>query len=353
MPGTKSHYICPNCEAICGLELTVEDNKVIDIRGNKDDLMSLGHVCPKGVALMELNDDPDRLRTPMVRKNGRLAPTGWHEAFTIIDEKLSAVRQKHGKEAVAFYVGNAALGSTAFDLGFPILYEALGTPYLFTANSVDALPKLLTCSKMYGDDYTNPVPDIDRTRYLLIIGANPMVSNGSLWLATNFRKRLRDLKARNGKLVVVDPRRTETAKLADRHYPVRPGQDQYFLLGLLHVIFRDGLSQTGAIASHLSGLAEIEALAKPVSLQQVSDTCGIDMPAIETIAHELATAENAGVYGRVGTTTQKYGTVVSWLIEVINIVTGNLDKPGGVMFAKAPAFSANTRGKPGIGEPAT
>ena len=351
MPGTKSHYICPNCEAICGLELAVEDNKVIDIRGNKDDLMSLGHVCPKGVALMELNDDPDRLRTPMVRKNGRLAPTGWHEAFTIIDEKLSAVRQKHGKESVAFYVGNAALGSTAFDLGFPILYEALGTPYLFTANSVDALPKLLTCSKMYGDDYTNPVPDIDRTRYLLIIGANPMISNGSLWLATNFRKRLRDLEARNGKLVVIDPRRTETAKMADRHYHIRPGQDQYFLLGLLHVIFRDGLSQTDDIASYISGLDEIEALAKSVSLRQVSDTCGVDMPTIRTVAHELAKAENAGVYGRVGTTTQKYGTVVSWLIEVINIVTGNLDKPGGMMFAKAPAFSANTRGKPGIGEP--
>ena len=351
MSRRESYYICPNCEAICGLKLTIEENKVVGIKGNSEDLMTLGHVCPKGVALMELADDPDLLRTPMVRTNGKLVPASWDEAFAVINEKLSDIIRRYGKESVALYVGNATLRSTAFNTGFLSLYEALATPHLYTANSVDALPKILTCTEMYGDESTNPVPDIDRTDYLLIIGANPIVSNGSLWLATNFRKRLRDLKKRNGKLVVVDPRRTETAKIADRHLFIRPGQDQYFLLAVLHVIYRDRLSKTAAIAPFVSGLDTIEALAKLVSLEQMSANCGIDASTIETIAHELATRESAGVYGRVGSTTQKYGTVTSWLIEVINIVTGNLDKPGGMMFARAPSFAANTRGKPGTGEP--
>lgn len=351
MPGRKRFYQCPNCEAICGLVLTLGDNQVVDIRGNKGDLMTLGHVCPKGAALAEMRNDPDRLRTPMVRKEGRLQSASWNEAFTVIDEKLTSLIRKYGNDSVAMYVGHAIMRSTAFSIGFPMLFEALKTPYLFTCDSLDALPRYLVCAEMFGHELTNPVADIDRSQYLLIIGSNPMVSNASMWVSTNFEKRLRKLKARNGKLTVIDPRRTRTARLADRHHYIRPGQDQYFLLALLHILFRDELTRTDSIAAFLSGVDEIETLVKSLPLQQLSDACEIAIPDIELIANELASAESAAIYGRLGTTSQKYGTVNSWLIEVLNIVTGNLDKAGGVMFPRAPAFSPNTKGQPGKGEP--
>ncbi|MCK9503407.1 MAG: molybdopterin-dependent oxidoreductase [Porticoccaceae bacterium] len=348
----KQYRICPICEATCGLELTVEHDQVVAIRGNSDDLISLGHVCPKGVALMELRDDPDRVRTPMVRKNGVLVPASWNEAFAYIQEKLSAVIKNHGRESVALYIGNATIGSMAFMVGFPVLLKSLATPQLYTAGTLDHIPKLLTCAEMYGDVFSNPVPDIDRSQYLLILGANPMVSNGSLWLAPGFRGRVKDMKKRGGKLVVIDPRRTETARIADQHFFIRPGTDPYFLLGLLHVMFRDDLVKTEASAAMLAGLESVEAMVKDISLAAMASLCGIAAKNIEAMAYELVNTQCAGVYGRVGSTTQEQGTVTSWLIEVVNIVAGNLDIPGGMMFPKAPAFAANTKGQPGIGKKA-
>jgi len=347
---TTHHQICPVCEATCGLALQVRDKRVVGIRGNPDDVLTLGHVCPKGVALMELGDDPDRLRTPMVRRNGRLEPATWDEAFAVIGARLAELKAQHGAQSLALFIGNATIGTTAFTLGYPLLLAALGTPQLYTAGSFDHLPKLFVCQQMYGHQFSNPVPDIDRAEYLLVIGANPMVSNGSLWLATGFRTRVKSLQGRGGRLVVIDPRRSETAKIADRHHFIRPGRDPYFLLGLIHVLCRDHLSQTGPIQDHLAGLSEIEALAAAVDLPRLSGACGIAAADIEAIAHTLATTARAGVYGRVGATTQEHGTVTSWLIEVVNILAGNLDREGGMMFPKPAAFAANTQGRPGSGE---
>ncbi len=342
----KQNYVCPICEANCGLELTVEDGDVTAIRGNAHDKVSLGHICPKGASLMALRDDPDRLTTPMVRKDGKLVAATWDEAFAAIEDRLGAVIAEHGRESLAMYIGNATIGTTAYMAGFPMLFATLGTPHLYTAGTLDHVPKLLTCEEMYGNSFTNPVPDIDRMDYLLIIGGNPIVSNGSLWLATGFRKRHQAMQARGGRLVVIDPRRTETAKVADQHLFIRPGTDSWFLLGLLHVMFRDGLADVSAVSDHLSGLEEVRAIADSVSLEQVSGQTGIAGEDIAAIARALCATPRAGVYGRVGATTQEHGTLTSWLIEVVNIVAGNLDQPGGMMFPKAPAFAANTRGKP-------
>lgn len=351
MAGQKRHYVCPICEANCGLELTVENGDVTSIRGNPGDKTSFGHICPKGASLKVLRDDPDRLTAPMVRRNGKLEPASWDEAFAVIEERLGAIVAEHGRQSLAMYIGNATIGTTAYMAGFPILAGAMGTPQLYTAGSIDHLPKLFACETMYGNSYTNPVPDIDRMDYLLMIGANPMVSNGSLWHATGFRARNKALQDRGGKLVVVDPRRTETAKVANRHLYIRPGTDSWFMLGLLHVIFRDGLEDLSAIASFVNGTGDVRAIAAEVSLETASARTGIASEDIVSIAHDLCRTERAGVYGRVGSTTQEHGTLTSWLIEVVNAVSGNLDRPGAMMFPKAPAFAANTKGKPGAPGP--
>jgi anaerobic selenocysteine-containing dehydrogenase len=350
MSGHTAYRVCPICEANCGLEVTVEEERVIAIRGNENDKISLGHVCPKGVALMELRDDPDRVRTPMIRKEGKLVEASWEEAFAVIKEKFADIKSKYGSEALALYIGNATIGTTPFMVGYQMLLQCMGTQNLYTAGSMDHLPKLLTCKEMYGWEYTNPVPDIDNSDYILMIGANPMVSNGSLWLATGFRKRLKAMQARGGELEVIDPRFTETAKVADNHNFIKPGQDPYFLLGLLHVIYRDDLINPGIAASHVNGLAEIQQLAATINLAQMSENCGIEVSNIERIAHKLANTERAGIYGRVGSSTQIHGTLTSWLTEVINIITGKVDIPGGMMFPKAAAFSINTMGEPGKGQ---
>ena len=277
MSGHTAYRVCPICEANCGLEVTVEEERVIAIRGNENDKISLGHVCPKGVALMELRDDPDRVRTPMIRKEGKLVEASWEEAFAVIKEKFADIKSKYGSEALALYIGNATIGTTPFMVGYQMLLQCMETQNLYTAGSMDHLPKLLTCKEMYGWEYTNPVPDIDNSDYILMIGANPMVSNGSLWLATGFRKRLKAMQARGGELEVIDPRFTETAKVADNHNFIKPGQDPYFLLGLLHVIYRDDLINPGIAASHVNGLAEIQQLAATIDLAQMSENCGIEV----------------------------------------------------------------------------
>lgn len=350
MAETKiAHRICPVCEAGCGLEVATRGREIVGIRGDDEDFFSRGHICPKGVALKDLDGDPDRLRRPLVRRGGKLEPASWQEAFAAIEAALPAIRSAYGPHAVAVYIGNPTAHNLGLAVGFGALAQALGTRNLFTAGTIDQVPKQFACGLLFGDTLTVPVPDIDRCDYLLMLGANPMVSNGSLWMVPDFKGRLREMRARGGRLVVVDPRRTETAAVADAHFFIRPGTDAHFLLALLHVLFRDGLAGPGALAAHIAGYAEIEALARKVPLAAMSAQCGISVEAIEEIAQALATTERAAVYGRFGTTTQKHGALASWLIEVVNVVAGNLDRPGGAMFAKPPAFAANTRGEPGRG----
>jgi anaerobic selenocysteine-containing dehydrogenase len=346
---TVHHRICPFCEACCGLELTVADGRVQRIRGHAADVFSGGYLCPKGVALKDLHEDPDRLRTPLIRRNGRLVEAGWDEAFAEIESRLTPIIASHGPDSVALALGNPAVHKAGLLLYGPRLGRALGSKNVYSASTLDQMPKHLSSGLMFGDWLSFPVPDLERTDYLLMLGANPMVSNGSLWTVPNFRDKAKALRARGGQLIVVDPRRTETAKAADQHIFIRPGGDVFLLLGMAHVLFAEKLVRLGRLAPHLAGLEELERAVAGFPPERVAPRCGIEAATIRSLARSLAAAERGVIYGRIGTCTQEYGTLCNWLIEALNILTGHFDEPGGAMFPKAAAFQGNTMGKPGIG----
>ena len=344
------HRICPLCEACCGLELKVSGNKVISIRGHDEDVFSRGYICPKGVSLKDLHEDPDRLRKPLVKRDGKFVETSWEEAFAEIERRLPPILAQHGPDAVAALAGNPSVHKFGLITYFARLARALGTRNIFSASTLDQMPKQLSVGLMFGHWLSFPVPDIERSDFLLIIGANPMVSNGSLWTVPDFRGKAKAMRARGGRIVVVDPRRTETAEVADAHHFIRPGADVYFLLGMVHTLFDEKLVRLGRLAEHVAGVAEVESAVKDFSPEKVAVRCGIEAGTIRNLARELARSERAAVYGRMGTCVQEYGTLCSWLIDVLNVLTGHLDREGGAMFAKAAAFAANTAGKPGIGK---
>ena len=343
------HRICPLCEACCGLEIRTRDGQVLGVRGAEDDVFSAGYICPKGVALKDLHEDPDRLRTPLVRRDGKLQPASWDEAFAEIGRRLPAIQQAHGRDAVAVTVGNPSAHKMSLLLYFGRLAKALGTKNVFSASTLDQMPKQLSAGLMFGHWLSIPVPDIERTQWLLVIGANPIASNGSLWTVPDFRGKSKALRARGGRLVVIDPRRTETAAVADEHHFIRPGSDVFLLAAMVHTLFEEGLVRTGRLTPHLSGLDALRPALAAFTPEAVAARCGIEAAAIRRLARELAGAERAAVYGRIGTCTQAFGTLSSWLVDVLNVLTGHLDEPGGAMFPKAAAFAANTMGVPGRG----
>jgi anaerobic selenocysteine-containing dehydrogenase len=341
---------CPLCEATCGLQITVADGAVARIRGDRDDVLSHGFVCPKGASLQELHEDPDRVRTPLLRgPDGALRPATWDEAFAEIDRRLPAIRAAHGNDGVAVYVGNPSAHNLSTLIYGRVVLKALGTRNIFSASTVDQFPKQMASALMFGSGTTVAVPDVDRTDHLLILGANPLASNGSLLTAPDMRGRLRAIRARGGKVVVVDPRRTRTAREADEHHFIRPGTDALLLFALAHTLFDEQLADLGALATHVAGLDDVRALAAPFAPEVVAGACGIAAPEIRRMARELAAAPSAAVYGRIGTTTQRFGTTASWLVDVLNVVTGNLDRPGGAMFPLVATGAANTIGEPGRG----
>jgi anaerobic selenocysteine-containing dehydrogenase len=341
--------ICPLCEATCGLAFTVEDGRVVSIRGDPEDVFSRGYLCPKAVALKDLHDDPDRVRRPLVRRDGRLVEAGWDEAFEEIDRLLGGLIARHGREAIGLALGNPVAHKMSLSLYVRRLARALGSRSIFSASTLDQMPKQLACGLMFGDPFSVPVPDLDRTDLLLVIGANPAVSNGSLWTVPDVRGGIRDLRARGGRLIVIDPRRSETAQLADVHHFIRPGADLFLLLALVHALFDEGRARPGRLQDHLNGLPELRQAVAPYGPEAMAAHCGIAAPALRELARELAGARRAAVYGRLGTCTQVNGTLNSWLIDALNILTGQLDRPGGVLFPKAAAFAANTIGTPGRG----
>ncbi|MCG2583704.1 molybdopterin-dependent oxidoreductase [Massilia sp. TS11] len=345
-----SQRICPLCEACCGLEIEHDSGRVLRIRGHDADLFSHGFLCPKAVALGDLHHDPDRLRQPMLRRDGRLVPVSWEQAWDEAEQRLGAVLAKHGPQAVATVLGNPVSHKMGLTLYFPRLARALGTRQMYSASSVDQMPKMLAVGLMYGTWLSVPVPDIERSDYLLVIGANPMVSNGSLWTVPDFRGKAKALRARGGKLVVIDPRRSETAQAADAWHPIRPGADAFFLLGFAHTLIAEGLADLRHLADHVAGLDALRTALAPYPPERMAARCAIDAETIRTLAREFARAPRAALYGRIGTCTQSFGTLSSWLIDVINVLCGRLDAQGGMLFPKAPAFAANTRGKPGIGK---
>jgi anaerobic selenocysteine-containing dehydrogenase len=349
--GHRTEYrTCPLCEATCGLEITLEGERVESIRGDKDDVFSHGFICPKGFALKELHDDPDRVRTPLIRQpDGSFAPASWDEAFALIDERLSPILAGD-RNAAAVYLGNPSAHNLSNLLYGRVLIRALGTRNNYSASTVDQFPKQMASALMFGTGTTVAVPDLDRTDYLLMLGANPLQSNGSLMTSPDTRGRLRAIRARGGKLVVIDPRRTRTAEEADEHHFIRPGTDAHFLFALANVLFEEGLADPGARLTEIaSGLDDVERLAAPFTPEAAASATGIDADDIRRIARELAAAPSAAVYGRIGTCTQEFGTLASWLVDVLNFLTGNLDSEGGAMFPLGAAGHANATGAPGKG----
>src|SRR6478735_238567 len=257
---------CPLCEAGCGLELTVADGVVEKIRGDADDVFSHGFLCPKGTSLKALHEDPDRLRTPLIRgADGVHREATWDEAFAEIDRRLPPLIAQHGPNSVAAYLGNPAAHGLGPLMYGRVLLKSIGTRNVFSASTVDQFPKQLASGLMFGTGLTVAVPDVDRTDHLLILGANPMASNGSLLTAPDMRGRLRAIRARGGRVVVVDPRRSRTADEADEHHFIRPGTDAYLLFGIAHALFEEGLVAVGGIEEHLEGLAKVEELTQRFS----------------------------------------------------------------------------------------
>ncbi|MEU4249653.1 molybdopterin-dependent oxidoreductase [Amycolatopsis sp. NPDC026612] len=333
---TTAHLTCPLCEATCGLEVTLDANqRVTRVQGDEQDVFSKGYICPKGASLGALHHDPDRLTAPLLKRDGEFVEVSWQEAYDEIARRLPPILEQHGRDAVAVYAGNPGVHNIALTLYGRVLYKALGTKNFYSAASVDQLPKHYSSGTMFGDPLAIPVPDLDRTRHLLILGANPLVSNGSLMTAPDVRGRLRAIRDRGGKIVVVDPRRTRTAQFADEHHAIRPGTDALLLFALVNVLFAEGRVRPGRLEAHLNGLDDVRELAQPFTPEAVAPRTGIDAADIRRMALELADAGNAVIYGRLGTTTQAFGTIASWLVDVLNVLTGNLDEPGGAMFPLA------------------
>jgi anaerobic selenocysteine-containing dehydrogenase len=337
--------VCNLCEAICGLELTLEDGAVTGVRGNPDDPLSRGHICPKGVAIGDIHADPDRLRRPVRRDGDTWTEIGWDEAFDLVADGLATAIRKGGRDAVGIYLGNPNVHSLGSMTHGTAMVKALGTRNRFSATSVDQLPHQLVAHLMFGHQLFLPVPDLDRTAYFLVFGANPMASNGSLMTAPDFPNRLRELTARGGRMVVFDPRRTETAKVATEHHFVRPGSDAFVLLAMLQVVLAEGLTR---VPSYVDGLAEAEAAVAAYTPERAEAHSGVPAGEIRRIAREYAAADGAVAYGRIGVSTHAFGSVCQWAVNLLNILTGNLDRVGGAMFT-SPAIDAVGTGLIGRG----
>ncbi|MDX2603254.1 molybdopterin oxidoreductase family protein [Streptomyces caniscabiei] len=341
--------VCPLCEATCGLTLTIEGTRVTGARGDRDDVFSKGFICPKGASFGAADGDPDRLRTPLVRKDGELREATWAEAFDAVAAGLRPVVEAHGPNAVGVVLGNPNVHTMAGALYPPVLLAGLGTRSLFTASTVDQMPKHVSSGLLYGDAHAIPVPDLDHTDHLLLLGANPLESNGSLCTAPDFPGKLKALKARGGTLTVVDPRLTRTAKLADRHIAIRPGTDALLLAAMAQVLFEEELTDLGDLAPHVQGVDELAAAMREFTPEAVAGACDVDAGTIRALARELAAAPTAAVYGRIGSCTVPHGTLASWLVDVLNILTGNLDRPGGALFPHSATDKTPRPAGPGRG----
>ena len=334
MTKTLHHRACHLCEAICGLNIEVgrDDDgrsRIHSIKGDPEDPFSRGHICPKAVALQDIQDDPDRLRQPHKRVGSQWQAIGWDEAFELAAERLWAIQQAHGRNAVAVHQGNPSVHNYGLMTHSNYFLGLLKTRNRFSATSVDQLPQHLTSHLMYGHGLLLPIPDIDSTDFMLILGGNPLASNGSIMTVPDVEKRLKALRARGGRLVVVDPRRSETAAIADSHLFIRPGGDAALLCGLLHTLFDEDLVR----GSHLpiAGLQALRSGIAAFDAESMSAHCGIDAASIRQLARDFSAADKAVCYGRMGVSTQSFGTLCHWLVQVINLVTGNLDREGGAL----------------------
>src|ERR687897_2757241 len=344
-----NYRTCPFCEATCGLEIETDGHEVVSVRGDADDIFSRGFICPKAYGIKQLHDDPDLLTAPLVRRNGELVEVTLDEAFEEIDHRLAPILAEHGRNAVAVYIGNPNAHNLSALLYGPAWLRALGTQNLYSASTLDQMPKQVSAGLMFGTMLSIPVPDVDRCEHLLLLGANPLVSNGSLLTAPDMRGRLRRIRERGGKVVVVDPRRTRTADEADEHHFIRPGTDALLLAAMACTLVEEELDAPGRLATLSNGLDLVREVVRAFPPEAVAEPCGIAAGEIRRMARELAAADRAAVYARIGTCTQEFGTLASWLVDVLNVLTGNLDREGGAMFPLAAAGQRNSSGTPGSG----
>lgn len=334
---TVHRRACHLCEAICGLKITVEDGSITSIKGDPDDPLSRGHICPKAIALQDLHNDPDRLREPVRRQvdeNGDISwqAISWEQALDETARKLVDTHSEYGVNAIGAYFGNPSVHNYGMLTHQKALFGHFQTRNRFSATSVDQLPHHLTSLWLFGHKSLFPIPDIDRSEYFLMLGANPMASNGSIWTVPDIKKRIKGLRKRGGKLVVIDPRHTETAALADQHLFIKPGTDALLLLAILNTLFEDKLADTRHLTPYVVGLERVAAAITDFSAERASQHCGIDADCIREIARDFAAADAAICYGRMGVSTQVHGLLCQWLIQIINIATGNLDREGGSLF---------------------
>ena len=342
--------ICPLCEATCGLVLTIEDGRVTGARGDRDDVFSHGYICPKGASFAELDNDPDRLQAPLIRRDGELVETSWAQALAAAAAGLGRV-QADPESSVAVYLGNPNAHTIAGGLYAPQLVRALKTRNVFSASTLDQMPKHVACGYLYGNAFAFTVPDVDRTDHLVVIGANPLVSNGSIATAADFGGKLKALQRRGGRLTVIDPNRTRTAAMANRHIAPRPGTDAALLFAVVNVLFDEDLidADLGGLAPHVIGVEQVQAMALEFPPEAVAEHCGVDAQEIRALARDIAAGPRTAVYGRMGTSTVRFGTLTSWLVDVVNVLTGNLDRPGGAMFPTSPISGAPRPARPGRG----
>ena len=335
MTTPTTHYrACNLCEAMCGLEIRHQGNQILSIRGDKQDPFSKGFICPKAVALQDIYHDPDRLRTPQLRKGATWESISWEKAFDLVEAGLKKVRKTYGQDAIGIYQGNPNVHNLGAMLFAPFFIRALRSKNRFSATSVDQLPHHLAAQEMLGHYLTIPIPDIDRTQFLLMLGANPMASNGSLMSAPGMPRRLKAIQDRGGKFVVIDPRRSETAEKADQHLFIRPGTDVFLLAGLVQQLFAQSLIDLQQLPAWAKDADQVESLFRRFTPEEVSALTGIPADEVSALATGFATASSAVCYGRMGVSTQEHGALCHWLINLINILTGNFDRAGGAMLPK-------------------
>ncbi len=317
---------------MCGLEIEHNGTEVLSIKGDKNDTLSKGHICPKAVVLQDLYHDKDRLKTPIKKTATGWEEISWEAAYDEVVEKLRSIQEKYGKNAVGSYRGNPTvhnIGLMAF--GAPFM-QSIGSNQKYTATSVDQLPHHFASLMMFGHYLLFPIPDIDRTDFMLIMGGNPAVSNGSIMTAPDFSNRLKAIKKRGGQVVVIDPRFTETSKIANKHFHIKPGTDAFLLLALIHVIFDENLANAGHLKNHINGWETIQEIAIQYPPEKITKITGIDTEDIQQLARQFAAAKTAVCYGRLGLSTQEFGGLCQWLVNVLNCITGNLDTEGGALF---------------------
>jgi len=335
---------CHLCEACCGLEFHVEGDKILSVRPDAEDARSRGYACPKGIAIAGVHDDPDRLRRPMRRTpSGDFEPVSWDVALKEACARLGEIRDRHGRDAVAVYVGNPVVHDFGVALVRQGLLKALGTRNCYSAGSQDTSPRFASSWHLYGTSFALPIPDLEQTDYLLCIGANPLVSNGSILTAPDMRGRLRELRARGGRLVVVDPRRTETAREADEHVAILPGGDTALLLGMLRVLLDEGRVDRDAVARLARGFDAIEARVRALEPAALEAACGIPFDTTARLAREFADARTGSVYSRIGVCNSRFGTLGTWATDLLNLAAGRLGEPGGAMFTTAAVCAACPR----------